>query len=332
MDTFVDSSWYFLRFCDPWNTERPFDPAAARHFMPVDQYIGGIEHAILHLLYARFFTRALIDVGLAPGIEREPFRHYLAQGMIRMDGTKMSKSKGNLIAPEHYFDSVGADALRLFHLFVGPPFDDMDWSAQTDQVIDGCGRFLDRLWRTCTADPPGRTGEATAEDRAVRQAVHRTIADVTRDVERWSYNTAVAHCMELLNEVQRYGRGAEAGDGPGEPHGDVWSEALDALLLLLAVMAPHVTAELWERRHPGEPSVHLQRWPSFDPELVRQDTVTMVLQVNGKVRDRVEVEVGISEAEAEAVALASSKVVEALGGAVPTRVVARPPRLVNVVV
>ena len=153
MDTFVDSSWYFLRFCDPWSTEQPFDPVAAQHFMPVDQYIGGIEHAILHLLYARFFTRALIDVGLAPGIDREPFKHYLAQGMIRMDGTKMSKSKGNLIAPEHYFETVGADALRLFHLFVGPPFDDMDWSDQTDQVIEGCGRFLDRLWRTCTAEP-----------------------------------------------------------------------------------------------------------------------------------------------------------------------------------
>ena len=327
MDTFVDSSWYFLRFCDPWNTERPFDPAAAAHFMPVDQYIGGIEHAILHLLYARFVTRALIDVGLAPGIEREPFRHYLAQGMIRMDGTKMSKSKGNLIAPEHYFDSVGADALRLFHLFVGPPFDDMDWSAQTDEVIDGCGRFLDRLWRTCTDDPPLRTREHTTEDRAVRQAVHRAIADVTRDLERWSYNTAVAHCMELLNEVQRYRR-----EAAGAPHEEVWSEALDALLLLLAVMAPHVTAELWEQRHPGEPSVHRRRWPVFDPELVRQDTVTMVVQVNGKVRDRVEVDADIAESEAEAVALASPKVVEALGGARPRRVVVRPPRLVNVVV
>ena len=154
MDTFVDSSWYFLRFCDPWNTEQPFAPVAAQHFMPVDQYIGGIEHAILHLLYARFYTRALIDVGLAPGVDPEPFKHYLAQGMIRMDGTKMSKSKGNLIAPEHYFDTVGADALRLFHLFVGPPFDDMDWSEQTEQVIEGCGRFFDRLWRTCTAEHP----------------------------------------------------------------------------------------------------------------------------------------------------------------------------------
>ena len=160
MDTFVDSSWYFLRFCDPWSTDRPFDPAAAQHFMPVDQYIGGIEHAILHLLYARFFTRALIEVGLAPGIGPEPFKHYLAQGMIRMDGTKMSKSKGNLIAPEHYFETVGADALRLFHLFVGPPFDDMDWSDQTEQVIEGCGRYLDRLWRTATSDSPLRTGDA----------------------------------------------------------------------------------------------------------------------------------------------------------------------------
>ncbi len=346
MDTFVDSSWYFLRFCDPWSTDRPFDPAAARHFMPVDQYIGGIEHAILHLLYARFYTRALIDVGLAPGLGPEPFTHYLAQGMIRMDGTKMSKSKGNLVTPEHYFESVGADALRLFHLFAGPPFDDMDWSDQTDEMIEGCGRFLDRLWRTCT-NPPAhlRTGEQGANDRAVRQAVHRTIRDVTRDIERWSYNTAVAHCMELLKLVYRYGRGSDsdqssgngkvsgAADGTAQgPHTDVWDEAIDGLLKLLAVMTPHVTAELWELRHPGEPSVHLQSWPSYDPELVRQDSVTMVVQVNGKVRDRIDVDAGISEADAEAVALASAKVVDAMGGSTPMRVVVRPPRLVNVVV
>jgi leucyl-tRNA synthetase len=345
MDTFVDSSWYFLRFCDPWSTKRPFDPEAARHFMPVDQYIGGIEHAILHLLYARFYTRALIDVGLAPGVGPEPFRHYLAQGMIRLDGTKMSKSRGNLITPEHYFDTVGADALRLFHLFAGPPFDDMDWSDQTDQVIEGCGRFLDRLWRTCTTPPAlVRTGEQVAVDRAVRQAVHRTISDVTRDVERWSYNTAVAHCMELLNLVQRYGRAGESDhgdDGPPSgasdstaqgPHADVWNEALDSLLKMLAVMTPHVTAELWEIRHRGEPSVHLQRWPTFDPELIRQDSVTMVVQVNGKLRDRIDVDPEISEADAVAAALASPKVVDALGGSTPKRVVARPPRLVNVVV
>ena len=331
MDTFVDSSWYFLRFCDPWSTDRPFDPAAARRWMPVDQYIGGIEHAILHLLYARFFTRALIDVGLAPGLAREPFTRYLAQGMIRMDGTKMSKSKGNLIAPEHYYDTVGADGLRLFHLFVGPPFDDMDWTEQTEQVIEGCGRFLDRLWRTFS---PGqsevaltlRTGEETEEDRQVRKATHRTIAAVTEDLERWSYNTAVAHGMEQLNLLQKYAR------NEGGPHRVVWEEAADALLSLLAPLTPHLTAEIWERRHPGEPSVHLQRWPTFDPELVREETVTMVIQVNGKLRDKIEVNPEITEAEAERVALASPKVVEALAGRDPQRVVVRPPRLVNVVV
>jgi leucyl-tRNA synthetase len=276
-------------------------------------------------MYARFFNRALIDVGLAPGIEREPFKHYLAQGMIRMDGTKMSKSKGNLISPEHYFETVGADALRLFHLFAGPPFDDMDWTDQTDEVIEGCGRFLDRLWRTALAEHEFRTGEQNAADRALRQVVHRTIADVGKDVERWSYNTAVAHCMELLNAIQRYGR-------EEQPHAAVWDEALDALLELLAIMTPHVTAELWERRHPGAPSVHEQPWPDYDPDLVRLETVTMVIQVNGKVRDRVEVDADLGEADAVAIALASPKVSEALGGAAPKRVVARPPRLVNVVV
>jgi leucyl-tRNA synthetase len=329
MDTFVDSSWYFLRFCDPWSTDRPFDPEAARHFMPVDQYIGGIEHAILHLLYARFFTRALIDVGLAPGLDREPFRRYLAQGMIRMDGTKMSKSKGNLIAPEHYYDTVGADGLRLFHLFVGPPFDNMDWTDQTDQVIEGCGRFLDRLWRTFSPTEPGpdiRTGPESDADRAVRQATHRTIAAVTDDVERWSYNTAVAHCMEHLNLLQRYARNDEG------PHERVWEEAADAMLALLAPLSPHVTAELWEQRHPGEPSVHLQSWPVFDPDLTRAETVTLVIQVNGKLRDRIEVSPDITEADAETAALASSNVTGQLAGRTPKRVVVRPPRLVNIVV
>jgi leucyl-tRNA synthetase len=333
MDTFVDSSWYFLRFCDPWSTEQPFSPEAARHFMPVDQYIGGIEHAILHLLYARFFTRALIDVGLAPGLTREPFTRYLAQGMIRMDGTKMSKSKGNLIAPEYYYATVGADGLRLFHLFVGPPFDDMDWTEQTEQVIEGCGKFLDRLWRTFspsaespTPAPAFRTGAETEADRAVRQATHRTIAAVTNDLERWSYNTAVAHCMEQLNLLQKYARATEGA------HEVVWNEAADALLSLLAPLTPHLTAEIWQLRHPGEPSVHLQRWPTFDPELVREETVTLVVQINGKLRDKIEVSPEITEADAEAMALASPKVVESLAGRTPKRVVARPPKLVNIVV
>jgi len=176
-----------------------------------------------------------------------------------------------------------------------------------------------------------REGELSAADRAIRQAVHRTVADVTRDLERWSYNTAVAHCMELLNLLQRYLQTGGETDGAG-PHARVWSEALDALVGILAPLTPHVTAELWERRHPGEPSIHLQPWPVYDPDLVRQETVTMVVQVNGKVRDRIEVDAGISESAAEAAALASAKVTEALGGSSPKRVVSRPPRLVNVVV
>src|ERR1039458_5092492 len=221
----------------------------------------------------------------------------------------MSKSKASLIAPEHYYETVGDDGLRLFHLFVGPPFDDMDWPDQTEQVIEGCGRFLDRLWRTFSPTEGARalrSGPESEGDRSVRRATHRTIAHVTSDLERWSYNTAVAHCMEQLNLLQRYARSDEG------PHEVVWAEAADALLALLAPLTPHVTAEIWEQRHPGEPSVHLQRWPTFDPELIREETVTMVVQVNGKLRDKIEVSPEIAEADAEAAALGSSKVTEAL--------------------
>jgi leucyl-tRNA synthetase len=326
MDTFVDSSWYFLRFTDPWTPDQPFDPDIARHWMPVDQYIGGIEHAILHLLYARFFTRALVDVGLAPAGMREPFAHYYAQGMIRMDGTKMSKSKGNLVAPSSYLSTVGADALRLFHLFVGPPADDMDWTDQTDSVIEGCGRFLDRVWRLAVPAGEGvpllQEGPLTPKDLEVRRATHRLIDRVTRDFERWSYNTAVAACMEFVNLLHPYGRaGGQA---------QVLGEAVDTLLLLLAPMTPHLAAEAWERRHGDH--VHLHPWPVADPELAAEESVTMVVQVNGKVRDRIEVAPDISEAEAEALALGSAAVVEALGGRPPRRVIVRPPKLVNVVV
>jgi leucyl-tRNA synthetase len=322
MDTFVDSSWYFLRFCDPFDTEAPFGAEAVLHWMPVDQYIGGIEHAILHLLYARFFTRALIDVGLAPhDLAREPFRRLFTQGMIRMDGSKMSKSKGNLIAPARFYESVGADALRLFHLFVGPPTDDFDWTDQTAEMIEGCGRFLDRLWRLADGTTPARAGEPREADTEVRRATHRTIARVTSDIERWSYNTAVARCMEQANLLQRYAR--------DDPHADVLGEGVDTLLLLLAPMVPHVTAELWERRHGDR--LHAQRWPAHDPALVTEETVTMVVQLNGKVRDRLVVPAGIDDDAARDAALASERIADALAGAPPARVVVRAPRLVNVV-
>ncbi len=324
MDTFVDSSWYFLRFCDPFDADAPFGPSAVARWMPVDQYIGGIEHAILHLMYARFFTRALVDVGIAPpDLPREPFARLFTQGMIRMEGSKMSKSRGNLIAPQRYYEKVGADALRLFHLFVGPPTDDFDWTDQTDEVIEGCGRFLDRLWRLAddTSSDPGRTGELHDADVEVRRATHRTVQQVTADIDRWSYNTAVARCMEQVNLLQRYSR--------DDPHEEVLSEAVDVLLHLLAPMAPHMTAELWERRH--EDRLHARPWPEFDPGLASEQTVTMVVQVDGRVRDRFEVPATIGDDDARALALASARVADLLGGVPPARVIVRPPRLVNVV-
>ncbi|MDE3085428.1 MAG: leucine--tRNA ligase [Acidobacteriota bacterium] len=342
MDTFVDSSWYFLRFCDPWSDEAPFDPGTARHFMPVDQYIGGIEHAILHLMYARFYTRALVDLGLAPGIPREPFSRLFTQGMIRMDHKKMSKSKGNLISPQRYFETVGADALRLFHLFVGPPAEDMDWTAQTEEVIDGFGKYLDRVWRLTvpqaetggesgpgdsggTAPPRWRDGDPTAADTEVRRATHRLVAKVTHDLERWAFNTAVAECRKFSNTLQAYRQGPEG------VHRAVYDEAADALLLMLAPMAPHLSAEAWCLRHGESARVHAERWPGFDPALAAAETVTMVVQVDGKVRDRIEVDAGIEEEEARRLALGSAKVAEALEGAEPARVVVRVPKLVNVV-
>jgi leucyl-tRNA synthetase len=311
MDTFVDSSWYFLRFCDPWDGEAPFDPACVEHWMPVNQYIGGIEHAILHLMYARFFTKALADLGIAPKDLREPFARLFTQGMIRMGGTKMSKSKGNLVAPAKYFDTVGADALRLFHLFVGPPADDVDWTDQSDDVIEGCARFLQRVWRL--ADPPA--GNA-APDAELERATHRLIAKVSVDYDRWSYNTAVAACMEFSNLLSKRG----GGDG----------FAVDSLLLLLAPMVPHVTAELWDRRHPGE-MIHHQPWPKADETLAAAETVTMVVQVNGKVRDRIDVPVAVAEDEMRELALTSPKVAAALDGRSPRKVIAVPPKLVNIV-
>jgi leucyl-tRNA synthetase len=327
MDTFVDSSWYFLRFCDPWDTTEPVDIPAAEKWMSVDQYIGGIEHAILHLLYARFYTRALGDLGLGPASVREPFARLFTQGMITMGGSKMSKSKGNLIAPEHYFDTYGADSLRLFHLFVGPPGDDFEWSEQTDSMIEGCHRFLGRLWRlSLGAVGSVSSRAATAEDEEMEKETHRLIDRVGSDFERWSYNTAVAACMEYLNTIYRYVQ-ADAGGRT-----ETVAFAVDSLLLLLAPMAPHITAELWEQSHPDSAPLHAQSWPVPDPSMLVVSSETMVVQINGKVRDKVDVPPSITEEDAVELALSRPKVVAALGGSAPRRVIARPPRLVNIVV
>ncbi len=326
MDTFTDSSWYFLRYADPFTPGQPFDAAQVAKWMPVDQYIGGIEHAILHLLYARFYLKALIDIGLAPGLPREPFRRLFTQGMIRLEGAKMSKSKGNLIAPEKYYETVGADGLRLFHLFVGPPADDVDWTEQTEDVIEGCGRFLDRLYRLTQYDEVNFHDQEDDSDFAVRQALHRTIVKVTDDIEGWRYNTSVAAMMELLNTVSKWARSEHGAQRA------VLDEVLDVMLRLLAPMAPHITAELWEQRHPQGSSLHRQSWPEADPALVKHEMITMVVQVNGKVRARVEVSPDINEEQAELAALADEEIVKVLAGSKPQRLVVRPPRLVNIII
>ncbi|MHB2027474.1 MAG: class I tRNA ligase family protein, partial [Acidimicrobiales bacterium] len=325
MDTFTDSSWYYLRFTDPFTPDRAFDPVEAAKWMPVDQYIGGVEHAILHLLYSRFYLKALIDIGFAPGLPREPFRRLFSQGMIRMDGTKMSKSKGNLISPEAYYQSVGADGLRLFHLFVGPPADDVDWTDQTNDVIEGCARFIDRFYRLWYHDDVRFHSGVSESDVVVQRATHRTIARVTNDFQRWSFNTAVAAVMELYNTVSKAARSDEGIETA------TLEESLRTLALLLAPMAPHITADLWEERYPNEPSVHATSWPVADPALVAEERVIMVVQVNGKVKARLLVDATISDEDAANAALADSDVVAALGGVAPSRVVARAPRLVNIV-
>jgi leucyl-tRNA synthetase len=244
-----------------------------------------------------------------------------------MDGKKMSKSRGNLVTPSRYFDTVGADALRLFHLFAGPPGDNMDWTDQTENVIEGCGRFLDRVWRlTVEAPTDCRDGQPSTEDVAITRATHQLIAKVSDDLERWSFNTSVAACMEFSHLLQRYQR-----ESPQGPHRETNDFASDALLLLLAPLVPHVAAEAWERRHGEGAMVHAETWPSFDADLARSESVTMVVQVNGKVRDRIEVSPDITEEAAVALAAASERVAGALGGTEPARVVARPPRLVNFV-
>ena len=323
MDTFVDSSWYFLRFCDPWNDVEPFSKTAVESWMPVDQYIGGVEHAILHLMYARFFTKALADLGVAPSGLREPFTRLFTQGMIRLGGEKMSKSKGNLVAPEEILDAQGADALRLAQLFVGPPQDDVDWEGVG---IDGCARFLQRVWRLSLGEvgSPATDREETAADLDISRSTNRLIVRVTDDFERWSYNTAVAACMEFTNELFKYAQSEQG------PRAATLATAVDTLLLLLAPMAPHITAELRERRHGDD--VHRLPWPVADAALLVVDTVTMVVQVNGKVRDRIDVDPAIDEAGALASALASPRIVEILGGAEPRKVIVRPPHLVNLVV
>jgi len=320
MDTFVDSSWYFLRYTglDP---ERPFDPERVAAWMPVDQYTGGIEHAILHLLYSRFFVKVLHDLGMVPFTE--PFTAMLNQGMVVMHGAAMSKSRGNLVEPSAIIDQYGADVARLTILFAGPFEDDVDWA---DVSPEGVARWVQRVWRAvvgAAAGADGADGAETPADPELLRLAHRTTKGVAEDLERFRFNTAISKLMVLTNgltDALRLGRGstAERRDAAGR------------LVLLLAPLAPFVTEELW-RVLGNATSVHLARWPAYDPELTRAERVTCVLQVDGKVRDRLQVDPETGEDDLRAAALASAKVQTALGGRAVARVVVVPPKLVNVV-
>ena len=319
MDTFVDSSWYFLRYADASNDEAIFDPDKVKYWMPLDQYIGGVEHAVLHLLYARFITKVLADMGMVD--VQEPFARLFTQGMIQLEGGKMSKSKGNVVTPDRFIESHGADALRLYHLFIGPPTEGAIWS---ERGVDGTSRFLDRVWRVATGEV-GQTESrpATEADRAILALAHRTVEKVTEDIDRFVFNTAVAALMALSNALTSYAQ-------DGARH-ETLDEVLRLMLLMLSPMTPHFAHELWERKGFEGMLAH-QAWPEPDPALLVEETVTMVVQINGKVRDRLDVSASISAEEAEAAALATEKIVGWTEGKTIRKVIVRPPNLVNIVV
>jgi leucyl-tRNA synthetase len=323
MDTFVDSSWYFLRYADAGNDRQAWDPAVLDRWMPVDQYIGGVEHAILHLLYARFFTKALTDLGHLS--VPEPFARLFTQGMITKDGAKMSKSKGNVVSPAAIVERYGADTARCYILFIGPPDQDTDWS---DSGVEGMHRFLGRLWRTA-ANAAAELPDVPVPDdldadgtRIVRKA-HWAIDKVTNDMDqRFAFNTAIAAVMELLNEVTPEKRGAA---DPGSVR-----FALSTAASLLFPFAPHVTADAFERLTGRR--VWEEPWPAADPAFLETDTFELVCQVNGKVRDRVEAPTGASKDDLIALCREQPNVLAHVDGKEVVKEVVVPGRLVNVVV
>jgi leucyl-tRNA synthetase len=316
MDTFVDSSWYFLRYCDPYNGEAAFDREIVDYWMPVDQYIGGIDHATGHLLYSRFFVKVMNDVGLV-GF-REPFARLFHQGWVRLGGSKMSKSRGNVAGPDALVEAYGADAVRTYILFMGPADQDMEW---TDTGIEGIVRFLRRLWRVVhdaaeRAPAPANGGG----DTPLARKAHATIAKVTDDIERrFQFHTPIAAVMELVNEI------AHDPEDPAAPF------AAQTAVSLIQPYAPHLAEELWERLGVGG-RLWESPWPDADPALLEQDTVEVVVQVNGKVRDRLQVPAAIGEEELVALARASERVEAYLNGGEPRKTIVVARKLVNFVV
>lgn len=328
MDTFVCSSWYYLRYCDPHNDKMPFAKDKVDYWMNVDQYIGGVEHAILHLLYARFFTKVLYDLGYVSC--EEPFENLLTQGMVLKDGSKMSKSVGNVVSPDEIVAKYGADTARLFILFAAPPERDLDWN---DTAVEGAYKFLNRVWRAVDELKPFMSDEKVvsaslnAEEKKLRFAVNASIKKVTEDFERFSFNTAISSIMEMVNELYRY-KDATAPESYSKP---LIGEALRSLIVLLSPIVPHITQEMWESIG-NDTALFDTPWPSFDESALVVSEVEIVVQINGKIRDKMTVSADLSREQMEEIAKTSDKVKSLIGDKQIVKVIAVPKKLINIVV
>ncbi len=320
MDTFFDSSWYFLRYTSVNDTQKAFDDAAVKTWLPVDQYVGGVTHAILHLLYSRFFTKVLHDLGYLNFTE--PFTALLNQGMVQMDGSAMSKSRGNLVRLSDELATHGVDAIRLSMVFAGPPEDDIDWS---DVSPAASFKFLNRAWRL-SGDVESKPGvDFTKGDLALRKAIAKSLNDISFAVETFRFNVAVARVMELVNVTRK---AIDSGCGPKDP---AVREAAEAIALSLSLIAPYTAEDMWERLG-HKPAIALAGWPTIDPSLLEEDSVTAVLQINGKIKDRIEVAPNISDADLEKLAFQNPAIKAELGDSKAQKVITRAPKLVNIVI
>jgi len=319
MDTFVDSSWYFLRYTSVNRDDVAFDKNEVKTWLPVDQYVGGVTHAILHLLYSRFFTKALFDMGLVDFTE--PFTRLLNQGMVLMDGSAMSKSRGNLVKLSDELEQHGVDAIRLSMVFAGPPEDDVDWS---DVSPSGSVKFLNRAWRL-SGDVTSKPGvDISTGDISLRKVTHKAMHDISFAVESFRFNVAVARIMELVNATRK---SIDSGAGGSDP---AVREAVEAVAISLSLIAPYTAEEMWERLG-HKPSVALAGWPKVDDSLLEEDAVTAIFQINGKIKTRLEVSPNISDTELEALAFSDAAVTAELAGAQPKKVITKAPKFVNIV-
>ena len=320
MDTFVDSSWYFLRYTSVASNDAPFHRSEVDTWLPVDQYVGGVTHAILHLLYSRFFTKALYDMGYVGFTE--PFTRLLNQGMVLMDGSAMSKSRGNLVALSEELEKHGVDAIRLSMVFAGPPEDDIDWA---DVSPSGSAKFLNRAWRLASDVTSAPGIDFTGGDISLRKATHKALHDIGFAVESFRFNVAVARVMELVNATRK---AIDSGCGAADP---AVREATEAVAIALSLVAPFTAEEMWEKLG-HQPAIALAGWPTIDPALLVEDEVEAVLQINGKIKDRVKVSPSISDDEFKALALANQQIISGLEGAPIKNVIVRAPKLVNIVI